>query len=51
MVVGQQLELFEPLAAALALRDTPYNSTAHALAEIVDNSLDAQRPQRRSSSL
>lgn len=42
MVVGQQLELFEPLAAALALRDTPYNSTAHALAEIVDNSIDAQ---------
>ncbi len=42
MVVGQQLELFEPLAAALALRDTPYNSTAHALAEIVDNSLDAR---------
>ena len=41
MVVGQQLELFEPLAAALALRDTPYNSTAHALAEIVDNSIDA----------
>ena len=42
MVVGQQLDLFEPLAAALALRDTPYNSTAHALAEIVDNSIDAR---------
>ena len=42
MVIGQQLELFEPLAAALALRDTPYNSTAHALAEIVDNSIDAR---------
>ena len=42
MVLGQQLELFEPLAAALALRDTPYNSTAHALAEIVDNSIDAR---------
>ena len=42
MVVGQQLELFEPQAAALALRDTPYNSTAHALAEIVDNSIDAR---------
>ena len=42
MVLGEQLELFEPLAAALALRDTPYNSTAHALAEIVDNSIDAR---------
>ena len=42
MVLGKQLELFEPLAAALALRDTPYNSTAHALAEIVDNSIDAR---------
>ena len=42
MVVGEQLDLFEPQAAALALRDTPYNSTAHALAEIVDNSIDAR---------
>ncbi len=42
MVVDEQLELFEPLAAALALRDTPYNSTAHALAELVDNSIDAR---------
>ena len=42
MDIDRQLELFEPLAAALALRDTPYNSTAHALAEIVDNSIDAR---------
>ena len=42
MVLGQQLDLFEPQAAAMALRDTPYNSTAHALAEIVDNSIDAR---------
>ncbi len=41
-MVLEQLELFEPRAAALALRDTPYNSTAHALAEIVDNSIDAR---------
>lgn len=42
MVVERQLDLFEPLAASIALRDTPYNSTAHALAELVDNSIDAQ---------
>lgn len=42
MVLEEQLDLFEPLAAALALRDTPYNSTAHALAELVDNSIDAR---------
>ena len=42
MVIGERPGLFEPLAAALALRDTPYNSTAHALAEIVDNSIDAR---------
>ena len=42
MVLDVQLDLFEPVAAALALRDTPYNSTAHALAEIVDNSIDAR---------
>ena len=42
MVVERQLDLFEPLAASIALRDTPYNSTAHALAELVDNSIDAR---------
>ena len=42
MVGERQLDLFEPLAASIALRDTPYNSTAHALAELVDNSIDAQ---------
>lgn len=42
VIKDQQLDLFEPLAAALALRDTPYNSTAHALAELVDNSIDAR---------
>ena len=42
MVLDEQLDLFEPLAAALALRDTPYNSTAHAIAELVDNSIDAR---------
>ena len=42
MVGERQLGLFEPLAASIALRDTPYNSTAHALAELVDNSIDAQ---------
>ena len=42
MVLERQLDLFEPLAASIALRDTPYNSTAHALAELVDNSIDAQ---------
>ena len=41
MVVERQLDLFEPIAASIALRDTPYNSTAHALAELVDNSIDA----------
>ena len=41
MVAERQLDLFEPLAAAIALRDTPYNSTAHALAELVDNAIDA----------
>ena len=40
-ITDEKLDLFEPQAAALALRDTPYNSTAHALAEIVDNSIDA----------
>ncbi len=42
VIKDQQLDLFEPLAAALAIRDTPYNSTAHALAELVDNSIDAR---------
>lgn len=42
MVIAKQLELFEPRAAALALRDTPYQSTAHALAELVDNAIDAR---------
>ena len=42
MVLDRQLNLFEPIAASIALRDTPYNSTAHALAELVDNSIDAQ---------
>ena len=45
MVIGEQLSLFQPRAAALALRDTPYNSTAHALAELVDNSVDARARQ------
>ena len=38
----QQLSFEDPIMALLAARNTPYNSTAHALAELVDNSIDAR---------
>ena len=42
METGQQLSFEDPIMALLAARNTPYNSTAHALAELVDNSIDAR---------
>ncbi len=42
MEPGQQLSFEDPIMALLAARNTPYNSTAHALAELVDNSIDAR---------
>ena len=42
MESGQQLSFEDPIMALLAARNTPYNSTAHALAELVDNSIDAR---------
>ena len=42
MEAGEQLSFEDPIMALLAARNTPYNSTAHALAELVDNSIDAR---------
>ena len=42
MEPGEQLSFEDPIMALLAARNTPYNSTAHALAELVDNSIDAR---------
>ena len=42
MATGVQLSFEDPVMALLAARNTPYNSTAHALAELVDNSIDAR---------
>ena len=42
METGQQLSFEDPIMAMLAARNTPYSSTAHALAELVDNSIDAR---------
>ena len=42
METGQQLSFEDPVMAMLAARKVRYNSTAHALAELVDNSIDAR---------
>ena len=41
VVEGNQLELFDPGMSLKAIRDSRYKSTAHAIAELVDNSIDA----------
>ena len=40
VVNGQQLELFDPVVSLQAIRDSRYKSTAFAIAELVDNSID-----------
>ena len=41
VIEGHQLELFDPGMSLKAIRDSRYKSTAHAIAELVDNSIDA----------
>ena len=40
VVNGQQLELFDPVINVKAIRDSRYKTSAFAIAELVDNSID-----------